>query len=152
MARMIGYMITWTTYGSWLQGDERGYVKGSRILKGNMALETSNIANLKTAAVELDPQQRQIVRDAILKKAEALGQEIYALAVCTNHIHIVSERVSESIEMVVSGYKNAARLSLQANGFVGRVWTRGFDKRFCFTQQEMENRIKYVLAHDERNG
>ncbi len=24
---MIGYMLTWTTYGSWLQGDERGWRK-----------------------------------------------------------------------------------------------------------------------------
>jgi len=27
MARMIGYMLTWTTYGTWLQRDKRGYVK-----------------------------------------------------------------------------------------------------------------------------
>jgi len=27
MARMIGYMLTRTTYGTWLQGDKRGYVK-----------------------------------------------------------------------------------------------------------------------------
>ena len=24
---MIAYMLTWTTYGTWLQGDERGYGK-----------------------------------------------------------------------------------------------------------------------------
>ncbi len=27
MASMIGYMLTWTTYGTWLRGDKRGYVK-----------------------------------------------------------------------------------------------------------------------------
>ncbi len=27
MVRMIGYMLTRTTYGMWLQGDKRGYVK-----------------------------------------------------------------------------------------------------------------------------
>ena len=27
MARMIGYILTWTTYGKWLQRDKRGYVK-----------------------------------------------------------------------------------------------------------------------------
>jgi hypothetical protein len=26
MKRIIGYMVTWTTYGSWLQGDKRGLV------------------------------------------------------------------------------------------------------------------------------
>lgn len=27
MVRMIAYMLTWTTYGTWLQGDKRRYVK-----------------------------------------------------------------------------------------------------------------------------
>ena len=27
MARMIGYILTWTTYDTWLQGNKRGYVK-----------------------------------------------------------------------------------------------------------------------------
>ena len=31
MAKTLGYMITWTTYGTWLQGDERGYVKDGNI-------------------------------------------------------------------------------------------------------------------------
>ncbi len=26
MPRMIGFMATWTTYGTWLQGNKRGYV------------------------------------------------------------------------------------------------------------------------------
>ena len=42
MAKMVGYMLTWTTYGTWLQGDERGYVKDGRILGGNEALEKAN--------------------------------------------------------------------------------------------------------------
>jgi len=27
MAKTLGYMITWTTYGTWLQGGEKGFVK-----------------------------------------------------------------------------------------------------------------------------
>ena len=27
MEKTLGYMITLTTYGTWLQGDKRGYVK-----------------------------------------------------------------------------------------------------------------------------
>jgi len=33
MREIIGCMITWTTYGSWLQGDKRGYVKDGKILR-----------------------------------------------------------------------------------------------------------------------
>jgi len=140
-------MLTWTTYGSWLQGDNRGYVKDGKILEKNEALQKVNMKKLKIGPVELSCQERQIVREAILNKAESLEQKIYALAVCQNHVHIVAQRISESIEMVVSRYKNAARLALRANGFIGRVWTRGFDKRFCFNQQDLKTRIEYVQTH-----
>jgi len=31
MSKLVGYMVTWTTYGSWLQGDKRGFVKDGKI-------------------------------------------------------------------------------------------------------------------------
>lgn len=144
---MLGYMLTWTTYGSWLQGDNRSYVKDGKILEKNEGLRKANMKKLKADIVELTPQEQEMVREAILNKAETLGQKIYSMAVCSNHVHIVAQRISESIEMVVSHYKNAARLALRANGFVGKVWTRGFDKRFCFNRQQLKSRIEYVQAH-----
>jgi hypothetical protein len=39
---LIGYMVTWTTYGSWLQGDKRGYVKNGTILPANDKLKSAN--------------------------------------------------------------------------------------------------------------
>jgi len=38
MPKTLGYMLTWTTYGSWLQGDERGYVKDGQTLRGDKEL------------------------------------------------------------------------------------------------------------------
>jgi hypothetical protein len=146
---MIGYMVTWTTYGTWLQGDRRGYVKKGQVCPEDDALRHANEKKLKTAPAELGHRERQIVRHAILTEARNLGQQVHALAVCSNHAHIVAQRISESIETVVSHYKNAARLALHENGFVGRVWTRGFDKRFCFTREDLENRIRYVRAHNK---
>jgi REP element-mobilizing transposase RayT len=148
MAKMPGYMITWTTYGSWLQGDERGCVKNRNVLGKDEGLRKANVERLRSAMVELSQQEHRLVREAILAKAEQLGQKVLALAVCSNHVHVVAECMSESIEMVVSHYENAARLALRANGFVGRVWTRGFDKRFCFDQRQLQSRIEYVRAQD----
>ena len=39
MAGMIGFMATWTTYGTWLQGHKKGYVKNGKILEANPELE-----------------------------------------------------------------------------------------------------------------
>jgi len=73
MEKIIGYMVTFTTYGTWLQGDKRGYVKDGKVL-------------------------------------------------CKNDV-------------------------LRAGGFNGRVWTKGFDKRFCFNRSDLTSRIKYVKNH-----
>ena len=147
MGKMIAYMVTWTTYGSWLQGDKRGYVRDGETFGENQALHTANVKRLEGKPAELTSRDRQIVREAILNKADSLGQKIYALAVCSNHVHLVVEHVSEPVEMIVSYYKNAARLALKASGFVGRVWTRGFDKRFCFDRRQLAIRVRYVQAH-----
>jgi len=152
MGKIIGYMITWTTYGTWLQGDRRGYVKDGNILCKNNALLQSNLKRLKNPATRLDAEHCAIVRRAILNKAQEIRQQIYAIAVCSSHVHIVAERTNESIEKVASYYKNAARLALRSNGFIGRVWTKGFDKRFCFNRGELEKKIKYVETHQNTDG
>ena len=152
MGQIIGYMITWTTYGTWLQGDKRGYVKDGKILQKNDALLQSNLKRLKNPATRFDTEHCALVRRAILKKAKEIRQQIYAIAVCPNHVHIVAERTNESIEKVVSFYKNAARIALRRGGFVGRVWTKGFDKRFCFDREELQSKIKYVKDHHNTDG
>jgi len=30
VSKIIGCMLTWTTYGTWLQEDEKGYVKDGK--------------------------------------------------------------------------------------------------------------------------
>jgi len=151
VGKIIGYMITWTTYGTWLQGDKRGYVKDGKILRKNDALLQSNLKMLKNPATRFNTKHCDIVRRAILKKAQEIRQQIYAIAVCSSHVHVVAERINEPIEKVVSFYKNAARLALRSNGFIGRIWTKGFDKRFCFNQEELQNKIKYVNDHRNTN-
>jgi hypothetical protein len=152
MNKIIGYMITWTTYGTWLQGDKRGYVKDGQILRGNDVLLKSNLKRLRNPATRLNTEHRTIVRHAILKKSQEIHQQIYAIAIYAKHVHIVAERTNESIEKVVSFYKNAARFALRSNGFVGRIWTKGFNKRFCFNREELERKIKYVENHQNKYG
>ena len=152
MGKIVGYMITWTTYGTWLQGDKRGYVKDGKILQKNDALLQANLKSLKNPATRFDTEQRALVRRAILEKAQEIRQQICAIAVCSSHVHIVAERTNESIEKVVSYYKNAARIALRGRGFIGRVWTKGFDKRFRFDRQELQSKITYVKDHRNTDG
>jgi len=149
MAKTLGYLLTWTTYGTWLQGDERGYVKNGKTYPGNKALKKANESSQSSEAVLLSKTEKQIVRQAIIKEAALHGQQIYALSVCSNHVHVVAGYIEKPISKIVAYYKKAARLALKSTGRTGKVWTRGYGKRFCFDRTTLKQEIKYVVDHEE---
>ena len=124
-----------------------GFVADGEVRGENIALKKSNVGNLTRAAVRLGRREKEIVRNAIIEAAKRFEQKILAIAVYSNHIHIVCEYVDVPINVIAGYYKNAGRVALQKSGFEGRVWTRGYDKRFCFDEKELKARIKYVNEH-----
>ena len=148
MNKTIGYMLTWTTYGSWLQGDERGYVENGRVLSSDKKLVELCEKCQKGHTVKLGYSEKDIVRRAILNEANRIGYTIEALAVCSNHIHLVVRYSPEPIGQIVSRFKNVTTSALKKHGRDGRVWTRGFDKRFCFNEEDLNRRIQYVKNHN----
>jgi len=147
--RLVGYMITWTTYGTWLQGDNRRYVKNGKILPRNDKLKSVNQKQQESQTVKLSAKQRQIIEQAILQEAQRVNQKVLALAVCSNHVHIAAEVSAESIEQVVHRYKYSATLALRKCGVENKVWSKGFDKRFCFSNRELERKIRYIESHNK---
>ena len=148
MAKTLGFMITWTTYGTWLQGDERGYVKKGLIHPGSKGLMQTNKQLQLQDAVRLSKVQQQVVRKAIIKEAALQGHHICALSVQPTHVHIVIVYTPEPISTTVAYYKKAGRLALKCMGYTGKLWTRGYDKRFCFDEESMKHRIKYVESQN----
>ena len=147
MVKTLGYMITWITYGSWLQGRKQGFVKDGNKRGANPALMRSNIRNLKDDVVRLNREQRTVVGEAIVEASKRFRQKIRAIAVCSNHVHIVAKYVEVPMSVLVGYYKNAGRVALKKCGFEGKVWTRGFDKRFCFSEEDLRARVDYVNKH-----
>ena len=151
MAKTIAYMVTWTTYGTWLQGDKRKYVKDGQILRENKAL--ADICNklLTKEPVRFDKEQRRIVEDAIRQKAVQFGQQIYALAVRSKHVHLLVEYIPKPIELVVQHYKTCAFMALRKIGITGQIWTKGFNKRYCFDETTLQKKIEYINKHPHNN-
>jgi hypothetical protein len=149
MERVIAYMVTFTTYGTWLQGDKRGYVKDGQTLEGNERLLNANKTAMRQKTVRLTQRQKEIVKQAILNEAQELKQKIFAILVWSTHIHIVAENIDETVGKVTGRYKAEATKALREAGFEGKVWTKGFDKRFCFNEEELRARIEYLNKHGE---
>lgn len=141
-------MLTWTTYGSWLQGDKRRYVKKGIILPPNEKLLKANKLSQEDKTIRLSTPQRDLVRTAIIQQAKVINQRLLAVVVCSNHIHLVAGYIHKPLEEIVACYKKAARLALSAEGHTGRLWTKGYDKRFCFDENSLERRINYVQSHN----
>jgi len=141
--------LTWTTYGSWLPGDERGYVADARTLPGDEKILERNRKRRKSQAVILYPQEREIVEQTIRTQAEELGHKLEAVIVCCNHVHLLARRHAQSIEEVVGRYKSLTTRALWQQGRKGRVWSIGYDKRFCFTEEDLATKAKYIQNHND---
>ncbi len=146
---MLAYMLTWTTYGTWLQGDVRGYVKDGRVCGANAKLYAANVRSLRQKPVRFDRDAREIVRGRVLKQADRMGQEVLAIAVYSNHVHVVVRTIDRPVPRVVQMYKRAATNRLRDFGFEGKVWTRKYDVRNCYDEVSLKQMVEYVLRHED---
>jgi len=142
-------MATWTTYGTWLQGDKRGYVKNGQILKANPKLQRSNKDSIRNGEIKIPKHLREKVKNIILKEAEKIGQKVYAITVCSNHVHIVAGNTGNRCGYLIGRFKRSATTELRKYGFADKIWTKGYDKRYCYNDEELEKKIKYVQYHDQ---
>jgi REP element-mobilizing transposase RayT len=150
MAKTVGYMITFTTYGTWLQGDKRGYVKDGKEFDSNKELLDANRKAMSGQRVKLGTRDKEIVRQAILNEAQQMKQKVRAILVWSSHVHIIAENTNEDVGKVAGRYKAAATKALREMGFKGKVWTKGFDKRFCFNEKDLKIKVDYVNRHGKR--
>lgn len=86
----LAYLLTWTTYGTWLPGDDRGWVEHP----GNFHLgdvETQMISLLRMAAdaIILNPSQRRIVEETIHEHCRIRNWHLHAVNCRSNHVHAV---------------------------------------------------------------
>ena len=151
MANTLATMLTMTTYGTWLRGDWRGWIDHGEIFPPDPELESADRARMKHP-VFLFP------RDGLLDVGQFIGTslverlqlKIYALTIGTWHAHIVVGPTRHAIGDVVRTAKDAARYGLKI--YDRPIWTTGYDKRFCFDERSVRNRIQYVERHNERHG
>ncbi|MCK5000682.1 MAG: hypothetical protein KAS23_14160 [Anaerohalosphaera sp.] len=150
MRRMVGYMLTWTTYGSWLQGDERGYVATGVVLGDNESLKRHNQQEMAGEEVCLSEIQRCIVGKAITAEASNLNKKVYAMTVGSRHAHVVLDWDMHEIGTIAGKLKRAATVALREASVEGKVWTKGYDVRYCYDIDALHSRIEYVEKHGSK--
>jgi hypothetical protein len=86
MSESLAYFLTWTTYGTWLPGDSRGWVnrhsKRESVVEAPCpALESHARGLMNDPPVALDPKMREVADAAMRQACRELSWAIHALEV-----------------------------------------------------------------------
>ena len=152
--------ITWTCYGTWLPGDERGYVSDTLLMGGGFLPKqntpgtpcTTDDAYTRQHAhslqrdpsVYLDVEQALIAAHALVKAARDRNWRIVRGALMCNHIHIVVMDCPDdgpAVRRILKGNSHAALA--EHTGRRQRWWTAGGSDRYKHDWQAIENAVNY---------
>lgn len=154
MSQPLAFLLTWTTFGTWLPGDDRGSVDksnrsyGSPVATPNEQRHYVNASRQQTESIVLSQDERdavdRIIRRHCLHRQWWLG----ACNVRSNHVHCVVTASETKPEVVVQQLKSWATRTLRevdGDRFAGRVWTREASTRYLWDQESVDAAVRYVV-------
>ena len=150
----IAFFITWTVYGTFLQGDSRWWRKrDSGEQPPQPLLERWHRDRLNHDVLLLSHEHRKVVAAEVTYHCQRRGWKLWGVNARTNHVHVV---------VTAAGYTgDKVRDQLKANctrgireidrQFVDRpVWTTKGDVEFVKTENDLEKVIEYVAEAQDR--
>jgi REP element-mobilizing transposase RayT len=142
------WLLTWTTYGTWLPGDDRGFVSevndgaGGRVIHnlpgtpydaGWEHLEHDSRSRLKCPPIFLDECQSPEILRQLQETAAYRGWQLIAVAIMRNHIHVeIGVPGDPNPEHILRDVKSYASRSLNrryGRPASGTWWTESGSKR-----------------------
>ena len=163
MGRMDRFwLLTWTTYGTWLPGDQRGFVSEVRDDNGEKVLHNTpgtpcdtDLPPLQAFAasimtedrVLLDLPQAEAIADQLRETAAHRGWRLLALAVMPNHVHVVLGVPGDPDPDKLLGDFKAWGTRRLNSGWDRREhwWTQGGSTRPKKTAAALRAAVKYVM-------
>jgi REP element-mobilizing transposase RayT len=157
------WFLTWTTYGTWLPGDERGFV--SPKFEGDTPERRNNepgrpyddgrpdlrrIAESKLAGnpVRLTRALAEVVRRQFEETALYRGWQLLAGAIMANHTHLVVGVLGDpDPSALIRDFKSYASRALNHQNRVSakpRWWTEQGSKRKIANWETLETVFRYV--------
>ncbi|QEG25190.1 transposase [Mariniblastus fucicola] len=151
----LAYFLTWTTYGTWLPGDDRGWNrKGEHeSLPRNVARFESARGELKEEPFLLSASDHEVVKNTIHKHCGIRNWQLHAVNVRSNHVHVVVAASETKPQTVVSQLKAWATRHLgDAYPNRKRFWTEGASTRWINREADLASAIEYTLEAQDLKG
>jgi len=149
LSEPLAYFLTWTTYGTWLPGDERGWVKRHGVLEAaSRGLERHAELMQLESSFTLSVAQRRIVEQTIARHCEIRGWHLWICRALSNHVHVVLAAKGLNPDDVLAQFKAwCTRMLKAANPLDSKrcqVWTERGSTRFLNDEGSLEQAILYV--------
>lgn len=150
----LAYFITFSCYGTWLHGDERGSKdrrKYNRVRESNIPPTPKWVGHeiqlLKNPPFKLNDTHRPIVEATIAEVCAYRGLLLYAVQARTNHVHSV---VSAGVvpEKLMGAFKAYSTRHLREKSVVStnsKIWSRHGSTRYLWTEKQIETAVDYVI-------
>lgn len=149
----ITILITWTTYGTWIPGDKRGWRKRKAGQKLPQPLLADWCRRRMTGdVVLLKPNDRRTIESAYKNHCEYRGWHLFAVNARTNHVHVVVAAVAapQTVrdQLKANCTKELRRHPTPLN--VAKTWTKGGDCEVLDTDDDVHDAVLYVIEGQEK--
>ncbi len=150
----LGLFITWTVYGTFLPGDSRGWrhrAAGPQLARPR--LETWHRDRLQYEVITLNDPMRRVAEDAIREICCVRSWSLWAVAVRSNHVHVVVTAPEYVPELVRDQLKAKATKELRSGFPVWRdrpAWSAKGDIEFLDSESDIEQSVVYVVEAQDR--
>jgi REP element-mobilizing transposase RayT len=151
----IAYFLTWTTYGTWLPGDVRGWVAKPGLFRGpNAELEAAAQSLMTEPALTLDLDQRRVVEKTISEHCAIRSWHLHAVNCRTEHVHVVVTAPHRDPEVVMDQFKawctrRLKDLDRRRYGSAATIrnnwWTQRGSKRKFYDEKGLFGAIDYAV-------
>jgi len=144
----IAYFSTWTTYGTWLPGDPRGWYQRALGLQEPDALRRLEaLLRMTDSVVTLGPDQRRVVEQTIVDHCAIRRWTLHAVNCRSNHVHVFVTAPDRRIELPREQFKAwcSRRLNDRVPAPRAHWWTeRGWDE-YIDDEEVLAIVVAYVL-------
>jgi len=152
----LAYFVTWTVYGTHLQGAETGWRKyGQGFKQPQPLLSAWHAKHLKYSIQLLDDKARYLVELAIAKHCAIRGWHLWIANARTNHVHVVVAAAAHRGNIVRDQLKANSTRAIRDSAPTFRdrpVWTEGGDWKCVNTEEELHRVIEYVRDAQDLKG
>jgi REP element-mobilizing transposase RayT len=161
------WLLTWTTYGTWLPGDERGFVSSVSEGKGPRkrhnqpltpydrempGLERSAADSVKGQPVYLTQEHAVAVLVQLIETADFRAWQLLAAAVMRNHVHLVvgvpGDPDPASLLRDFKSYSSRRLNKIFGEPNAPRWWTESGSRRILKGDEAVQAAVFYVLNQE----